>query len=179
VKTIYLVHSDCFQVACSPGLLLHRNSGAVPGENAALKFIGAGLTPVILATWEIEIRRIVVQGLPRQIVVRPHLQKITRARWTGGVAQAIEHLLCKCKALISNRSPIQKNKIHWSILFTFLCSLWGNNVFSNLLTTYLHFFAHYEETMCFPICWLHFFFFWWRSPALYQLGSNLLHDTYK
>jgi hypothetical protein len=24
--------------------------------------------------------------------------KITRAKWTGGVAQAVEHLLCKCEA---------------------------------------------------------------------------------
>jgi hypothetical protein len=26
------------------------------------------------------------------------IYKITRAEWTGGVAQAVEHLLCKCEA---------------------------------------------------------------------------------
>jgi hypothetical protein len=29
---------------------------------------------------------------------------------TGGVAQAVEHLLCKCKALSSNHSPTKRNK---------------------------------------------------------------------
>jgi hypothetical protein len=33
--------------------------------------------PVIFATWEAEIRRIVVQGQPMQI---------SRAKWTGGVS---------------------------------------------------------------------------------------------
>jgi hypothetical protein len=42
--------------------------------------------------------------------MRPHLQKITRAKWTGDVAQAIKHLLCKCEALSSNTSPIKKKK---------------------------------------------------------------------
>jgi hypothetical protein len=27
------------------------------------------------------------------------ISKITTAKWTGGVAQAAEHLLCKCEAL--------------------------------------------------------------------------------
>jgi hypothetical protein len=30
------------------------------------------------------------------------ISKITRAIYTGGVAQGIEHLLCKCEALSSN-----------------------------------------------------------------------------
>jgi hypothetical protein len=33
---------------------------------------------VILATWEVDIRRIAVQGQPRQITDEPHL------KWTGG-----------------------------------------------------------------------------------------------
>jgi hypothetical protein len=49
--------------------------------------------PVILATWEAEIRRITVQGQPRQIAGETPISKITRAKWTGGVAQAVEHLL--------------------------------------------------------------------------------------
>jgi hypothetical protein len=36
--------------------------------------------------------------------------KITRANWTGGVAQSVEYLLCKCEALSSNASPTKKNK---------------------------------------------------------------------
>jgi hypothetical protein len=33
------------------------------------------------------------------------ISKITRAKWTGGVAQLVEYLLCKCEALSSNSSP--------------------------------------------------------------------------
>jgi hypothetical protein len=38
------------------------------------------------------------------------ISKITRAKWTGGLAQAVEHLLCKCKALSSNPVPSKKKK---------------------------------------------------------------------
>jgi hypothetical protein len=38
----------------------------------------------------------------------PHLQKVTRAKWTGDMAQGVEHLLCKCKALSSKPSPTIK-----------------------------------------------------------------------
>jgi hypothetical protein len=77
------------------------------------------LTSVILATWEVEIGRILVQGQPRQIVCEPSIFKITIAEWTGGVAQVVECLLCKCKALNSNHSPIlppQKNPYGWQPL---------------------------------------------------------------
>jgi hypothetical protein len=36
---------------------------------------------------------------------RDPISNITRAKWTGGVAQAAEYLLCKCEALSSNSSP--------------------------------------------------------------------------
>jgi hypothetical protein len=49
-----------------------------------------------LSTWEAEIRRIKVQGQP---------SKITRAK----TAQAVEHLLCKRKALSLNPSPPKTN----------------------------------------------------------------------
>jgi hypothetical protein len=44
--------------------------------------------PIILGTWEAEIRRIAVQGQSEQIVCEtlPH-SKITRANWIRGVAQ--------------------------------------------------------------------------------------------
>jgi hypothetical protein len=50
-------------------------------------------------------RRVVVQGQPEQIVLETRISKITRAKWTGGVAQVVELLLCKHKALSSNPSP--------------------------------------------------------------------------
>jgi hypothetical protein len=40
------------------------------------------LTSIILATWEAEIRRIMVQEIA--------ISKIFRAKWTGGVAQTVE-----------------------------------------------------------------------------------------
>jgi hypothetical protein len=57
------------------------------------------LIPEILAMWETEIGRIVVWGQPWQIVWEIPISKITRAKWIGGVAQVVEHLLCKCKTL--------------------------------------------------------------------------------
>jgi hypothetical protein len=36
---------------------------------------------------------------------RYSISKITKATWAGGVAQAVQYLLCKCEALSSNSSP--------------------------------------------------------------------------
>jgi hypothetical protein len=47
---------------------------------------------------EAEIGRIMVQAQPRQIVLKTPISKITRAKWTGGVAQAVE-----LEALSSNK----------------------------------------------------------------------------
>jgi hypothetical protein len=41
----------------------------------------------------------VVQGQPREIVHETPSPKITRAKWTGGVAQEVKLLLCQCEAL--------------------------------------------------------------------------------
>jgi hypothetical protein len=39
------------------------------------------------------------------------ISKIARAKWTGGVAQGVEHLLCKYEALSSNTGATKnKNK---------------------------------------------------------------------
>jgi hypothetical protein len=54
-------------------------------------------TPVILATWEAEIRRITVQETPTS--------KIIRAKCIGSMTQAVEHLLCKCEVSSWNFSP--------------------------------------------------------------------------
>jgi hypothetical protein len=69
------------------------------------------LIPVILATWEVDIGRIAVQGQPRQIILEiPHFQTLTRVNWTGGVPQVVERLLCKCEAMRLNPSPTKKKK---------------------------------------------------------------------
>jgi hypothetical protein len=43
---------------------------------------------------------------------RDPILKITGAKWTEGVSQAIEHLLCKCEVLSSNPSPTINTYIH-------------------------------------------------------------------
>jgi hypothetical protein len=67
--------------------------------------------PVILATLGPEVGKIMVRDQLRQIVQRLHLsKKKIKAIWTGGVAQVIECLLCKYKALRSNPSPTKKRR---------------------------------------------------------------------
>jgi hypothetical protein len=46
------------------------------------------------------------------------MSKITTAKWTGGVAQAIKHLFCKRKALSSNPSPTKNANqfLPWSCI---------------------------------------------------------------
>jgi hypothetical protein len=66
--------------------------------------------PIILDTWEAEIRRISIQGQPKQIVLETPSPKLICAKWTGGVAHAVECLLCKCQALSTNHSPTKKKK---------------------------------------------------------------------
>jgi hypothetical protein len=68
------------------------------------------LTPVILVTWEPEIRGIKVQGQPGQIVDKTPISKITKAKWTGGVAQAVDCLLCKHEAVFKFQSHTQKKE---------------------------------------------------------------------
>jgi hypothetical protein len=81
-----LSSSDFRQVPTSVGRSLfgvyQPRQRAVPLEEALLwncsqKECFSGqqqLIPVVLATWEAEIRRIKVQGPPRQIVITSHLQ---------------------------------------------------------------------------------------------------------
>jgi hypothetical protein len=40
------------------------------------------------------------------------ISKITRAKWTGGMPQAVEHLLCKCEALSSNPNPTHRKILY-------------------------------------------------------------------
>jgi hypothetical protein len=43
------------------------------------------------------------------------ISKITREKWTGGVAHTIECLLCMHKALSSNPSLTKTKKVEWWI----------------------------------------------------------------
>jgi hypothetical protein len=47
------------------------------------------LTPVIIPTQEVEIRRITVQSQPRKNSVRPYLKKQPSQRRAGGMAQDV------------------------------------------------------------------------------------------
>jgi hypothetical protein len=74
----------------------------IPPKKILIQVPVGWLTPVILATWEVQIRRIVVRSQPGQIALEilfgkhPNMKK--RA---GGVAQVVECLPSK-KALSSN-----------------------------------------------------------------------------
>jgi hypothetical protein len=70
------------------------------------------LIPIILATWEAEIGRITVQSQPSQTVQEtppPKLQKLNRAKLTGGVAKVVKHQLIKHEALSSKPRPTKKS----------------------------------------------------------------------
>jgi hypothetical protein len=73
--------------------------------------------PVILATWEAEIRRIMFQGHTGQIVCKDPIFKITRTKWNRSVVQTIYHLLCKCEAL--NETPVSPKKKKRKRSYTF------------------------------------------------------------
>jgi hypothetical protein len=65
--------------------------------------------PIILAIWEAEVRRIVVYGQPWRIVHETLLSKITKAKWSGSLAQT-DYQHSKHEALSSNPSIIKTSK---------------------------------------------------------------------
>jgi hypothetical protein len=83
--------------------------------------------------------------------VRDPVSKITRAKWTGGVAQAIQHLLCKCKTPSSNPGPPNKKKNCFSVPNDMVVLVWVSTVVSQ--------------------CWN-------RLPAIPQNLSLLLNDVW-
>jgi hypothetical protein len=94
------------------------------------------LAPVILAIWEAEIWRIIVQGQPRQIVHETPISKITRAKWTGGVTQAVQHLPCKHEVLSSNPStdlspPKKRKKLQVILLYALIQSKGQSSIAGN------------------------------------------------
>jgi hypothetical protein len=54
-----------------------------------LENVPNGQVPVILATWKAEIRRITYRGQVGQIISETPISKITKAKWTGDVAQVV------------------------------------------------------------------------------------------
>jgi hypothetical protein len=69
------------------------------------------LIPVILATWDAHIKRIItVGGQPRQEVLKTPISNTTRAKWTEGMVQVTQCMLCKHEALSSNPRPIKGRK---------------------------------------------------------------------
>jgi hypothetical protein len=77
------------------------------------------LTPIIIATQEANIRRILVQGQHRKVAHETTSSKLARAKWTADVAQVVEPLLCKPEALNSNPSPSPPKKARG-----LLCTHW-------------------------------------------------------
>jgi hypothetical protein len=77
--------------------------------------------PVILAAQEAEIRRIVVQSQPRQIVHETLSQKYSSQNRAGGVAQVVEHLLRKHEALSAKGKKKQQGITQFLKLVYFKC----------------------------------------------------------
>jgi hypothetical protein len=69
------------------------------------------LTPVILTTWEAEIRRIKVQASLGQIVLETLSQKHPTQKRAGGVSQVVEWLPSNREALSSNRTAVKKKHL--------------------------------------------------------------------
>jgi hypothetical protein len=72
---------------------------------------GARHMPVILATQEADIRRILFQGQPKQIVHETLFGNYPTQKRTGRVAQVVECLLSKCEALSLNTSHSKKSTL--------------------------------------------------------------------
>jgi hypothetical protein len=74
-----------------------------------------GLVPVILATWEAEIRRILVQGQPGQLgFVRPYLQNnYSKIGWRCGSSYRVPALqVWRSEFNSSPQSHIKKGNLH-------------------------------------------------------------------
>jgi hypothetical protein len=66
------------------------------------------LTPVILTTWEAEIRRIDSRPAQANSSQDPITKKLNTKK-AGGMTQVVKQMLCKCEALSSNANPTKKN----------------------------------------------------------------------
>jgi hypothetical protein len=75
------------------------------------------LTPIILATQEAEISRIMVWNQPRQMACEHLSWKYPMQKRDGSVAQVVEYLSCKHEAQSSNSSTTRKKKVTITIIF--------------------------------------------------------------
>jgi hypothetical protein len=75
--------------------------------------------PVISATQEAEIRRIVVCSQPRQMFHMTISWKFPAAKKAGRVAEVVEHLPNKCEALSSN-PVLPKNNNKYVYVYTYI-----------------------------------------------------------
>jgi hypothetical protein len=62
---------------------------------------------IILANWEVEIGTITIQGQFRHLAYENPIFKITKEKWTRGLIQVVECLLCKHEILSLN--PLKNN----------------------------------------------------------------------
>jgi hypothetical protein len=74
--------------------------------------------PKLLATWEVEIRRIMVQSQPRQIVHEILSQKYSTQKRTGEAAQVIEPLPSKQGPKFKPHTTKKKKKKTWNCSFS-------------------------------------------------------------
>jgi hypothetical protein len=78
-----------------------------PSYVSQIKLIAHAYNPSYLGGWDQEHR----DSRPDEAYsLWDPVSKITRAKWTGGMTQVVDHLLCKHEALNSNHSPTQKRK---------------------------------------------------------------------
>jgi hypothetical protein len=68
--------------------------------------------PLIPAVWETSglEKNLILAAWEAELVNETLISKIARPKWTGGVAQVVEHLLCKFKATSSNPIKTKKKK---------------------------------------------------------------------
>jgi hypothetical protein len=71
---------------------------------------------VIIATWEAEIRRIIVRGQPMQIVPKHPISKITKVKLDWQCSSISRVPALQVKAMSSNHSLTKKEKIRSTYL---------------------------------------------------------------
>jgi hypothetical protein len=85
----------------------------------------------------------------------------------GGIAEAVECLLCKCEALSSNSGPTKKKLKRPHILIGIALGLWVN-IESNTFTTF------YNRDPVFPFSYVFFYAF----QEYFRVLSFLLYATH-
>jgi hypothetical protein len=113
IRTIVFILFDSFDFSLYPTLIACFVAFMKITNPKATKNI-FGQTPVAHASnpsylrgWD---QRIEVWGQWGQIVLKTLISKITKAKWTGSVVQAVEYQLCKCEDLCSDSSPAGKEE---------------------------------------------------------------------